>query len=245
MPPIKAVIFDYIGTLINARSYTLDASINKLHQALAEEGFQTDKQQFIESYAHFHEKYRLIRYGELREVTNAIWVSETLSHLGYAIDPQDSRMKTALNVFFQDYVESLELRPYASKLLKKLVSNHKIGLISNFTYAPVVFSSLRKLGLTKFFNSITVSGENGWRKPHQQIFRDTLQRLKVQFNEAIFIGDSPMEDIKGAKNAGIKTVFVASQFYDINDLNHSKQHPDYIMSDLEEIYNNLSRIIDS
>jgi putative hydrolase of the HAD superfamily len=245
MPQIKAVIFDYIGTLINARSYTLEASMNKLHRALVDEGFRTDKQQFLESYANAHEKYRLVRYGELREVTNAIWVSETLSNLGYPINPQDLRMKTALNVFFQDYVDSLELRPYAKKLLKKITETCKLGLISNFTYAPVVYSSLRKLGIAEFFNAIVVSGENGWRKPHQNIFKDTLKRLQVEANETVFIGDSPMEDIKGAMTVGFKTIFVCSQFYSIKDLNLSNQTPDFIMTDLKEIYNNLSYITDN
>ena len=48
-------------------------------------------------------------------------------------------MRMALNVFFQDYVDSLELRPYAEKLLKKASETFKLGLISNFTYAPVVY----------------------------------------------------------------------------------------------------------
>ena len=242
MPQIKAVITDYIGTLTNARSYTLDDSMNKLHQALVDSGFPTDKQQFLDSYAKAHEKYRLIRYGELREVTNAIWVSEALSNLGYDVTPEDSRVKTALNVFFQDYVDSLELRPYTKKLLKKINAVCKLGLLSNFTYAPVVYSSLRKLGIAEFFNTIAVSGENGWRKPHQKIFQDTLQRLQVKANEAVYIGDSPMEDIKGAKEAGLRTIFVSSQFYNLNDLNCSKQKPDLVMTDLKEIYYNLSQI---
>lgn len=239
----KAIITDYIGTLINARSYTMDDSVNKLHQALAEAGYPTDKKQFIDSYNKAHEKYRIIRYGELREVTNAIWVSETLSNLGYAVPPEDSCMKTALNVFFQDYVDSLELRPYANRLLKKIASICKIGLLSNFTYAPVVYSSLRKLGISGFFNVIAVSGENGYRKPHQKIFQDTLKHLHVKAEEVVYIGDSPLEDIKGAKQVGMRSVFVSSQFYNIKDLHCSKQKPDFVMTDLKEIYYNLARII--
>lgn len=243
MPQVKAVITDYIGTLTNARSYNLDASMNKLHAALTDVGFKTGKQKFLDAYAKAHEKYRLIRYGELREVTNAIWLSEALSSLGLKVDVEDHRMKEALNVFFQDYIDTLELRPCAKELLTKIAETCKLGLISNFTYAPVVYCSLRKLGISNFFNVIVVSGENGRRKPHQKIFQDTLQRLQVNADETVYIGDSPPEDIKGAKAAGLKTIFVSSQFYSLTELQKSGQNPDFIMADLEEILQNLPKIL--
>ena len=242
MQQIKAVITDYIGTLTNAKRYNMEASMANLHVALAEAGLKTDKQQFLDAYAKAHEKYRLIRFGELREVNNAIWLSETLCNLGYHVNPQDPRMKTALNKFFQDYIDSLELRPYAEKLLKKSAETCKLGLISNFTYAPVVHVSLRKLGISRYFNAVVVSGDIGWRKPHQRIFADAMHRLQVKAEETVYIGDCPEEDIKGAAQAGMKTVFVNSQFYNVADLHASGEKPDFIAADLLEIYRNFSKI---
>ena len=43
----KAVIFDYIGTLVNCRGYTMDASKEKLYRALVAEGFDVDREKFI------------------------------------------------------------------------------------------------------------------------------------------------------------------------------------------------------
>ncbi len=73
MVQVKAVITDYIGTLTNARCYSMDTSLIKLYDALVASGFQMDKEAFLATYTKAHEKYRLIRYGELREVTNAVW----------------------------------------------------------------------------------------------------------------------------------------------------------------------------
>ena len=42
----KAVIFDYIGTLVNCRNYTMDASKQKLYTALIAEGFDVAKEIF-------------------------------------------------------------------------------------------------------------------------------------------------------------------------------------------------------
>ncbi len=239
MPHIKAVITDYIGTLTNARCYTMEASMMKLHAALSEAGFCTDWQRFLETYEKAHEKYRLIRYRELREVDNSVWVSETLRNLGHEADAKDPRMKAALNVFFQDYVDSLALRRGARKLLKKASEKYKVGLVSNFTHAPVVYSSLRKLGISRYFNAIIVSGDCGWRKPHGKIFSDALNCLQVKAEEAIYIGDSPAEDIKGAREMGMKTVFVRSQFYNLSDLRECQEKPDYVVDSLEEFYGNF------
>jgi HAD superfamily hydrolase (TIGR01549 family) len=239
----KAVLTDYIGTLVNARYYNMDASRRTLHAALTDVGFETGLAEFLEAYTQAHEKYRVVRYEQLREVTNAVWVCEALSSLGCTVTPEDSRVKAALNVFFQKYLESLKLRPYAEKLIRTIKEHCKLGLVSNFTYAPLIYASLRKLGISQYFDAVLVSHENGWRKPHRQIFQDALRKLRVKAEEAVFIGDSPLEDIKGAQEAGIKTVFVPSQFYSLNDLCESGQKTDLIARDLEEIYRNFSKII--
>jgi len=239
----KAVIIDYIGTLINANYYNMVDSQRTLHRALAETGFETGLPEFLEAYARAHEKYRVVRYERFREVTNAVWVCEALTNLGCSVSQEDPRIKTALNVFFQRYIESLNLRPCAEQLLRRIKKQSRLGLISNFTYAPVIYASLRNLGIDHFFNAIVVSHENGWRKPHTQIFHDTLAKLQIRAEEAVFIGDSPLEDIKGAQAAGLRTVFVASQFFSLENLRESGQKPDFVASGLDEICRNFSEII--
>ena len=243
MAHAKAVLTDYIGTLVNSPNYSIDASRKKLYKALTEAGFEIGLTEFLEAYIEAHEKYRVVRYEQLREVTNAVWVCEALNNLGCSASADDSRIKTALNVFFQDYVDSLELRLYAKKLIKRIKENCKLGLVSNFTYAPVIYASLRKLGLNQFFDAVLVSDENGWRKPHKRIFLEALRKLQVTAEEAVFIGDSPLEDITGAKEIGMKTVFVPSQFYSLKDLQDSRKKPDFVAEDLRQIYRNFSAII--
>ena len=239
----KAVIFDYVGTLVNCRNYTMEASRENLHKALVNEGFDVAIDKFLEAYILAHEKYRKVRYEQLREVTNAVWVAEALCNLGFQVRADDYRIKAALNVFFKDYIDMLELRAGAKKLIKQAAQQCKVALISNFTHAPVIYSSLRKTGINTFFNVVVVSEENGWRKPSSHIFQDAIYKLQMQANEAVYIGDSPIEDIKGAKQAGLKTVFVASQFNTLKDLSDSQQKPDFIAKDLQAISENLTEII--
>jgi len=239
---IEAVIFDFIGTLANVKNYSLENSRMKLYKAIVDAGFKIDAERFLEAYSQTHEKYRIIRYQKLVEVTNAIWISEALNNLGFQTTPNDPRIKTAVNAFFEDYLNSLELRPCAKNMLKKLSTDYKLGLVSNFTYAPVIYAGLRKLGINQFFNAVLVSNEVGWRKPHPKIFNEALKRLKVSAHETIYVGDSPLEDVKGAKTVGMKTVFVSSQFYSTENLYESQEKPDIIVKNICELHKNFQSL---
>jgi putative hydrolase of the HAD superfamily len=240
---IKTIIFDFIGTLTNVKNYSLEASKTKLYMAIVEAGFNISAESFLEAYSQSHEKYRVVRYQELVEVTNAVWISEALNSLGFKTNPEDTCIKTAVNVFFEDYLNSLELRPYVKKLLYKVLMEYKLGLISNFTYAPVIYAGIRKLGINQFFNAVLVSEEAGWRKPNTKIFEEALRRLEATAKETVYVGDSPLEDIKGAKAVGMKTVFIPSQFYSLENLYESKQKPDTIMKNTQELYKKLPNFL--
>jgi len=242
LPLTKAIIFDFIGTLTNIKNYSLETSKTKLHKAIVEAGFNINAKSFLEAYSQSHEKYRVVRYKELVEVTNAIWISEALNNLGFKTKPEDTHIKTAVNIFFEDYLNSLELRPHVKKLLTKVSTKYKLGLVSNFTYAPVIYAGTKKLSINQFFNTILVSEEVGWRKPSRKIFEEALKRLDATAEETVYVGDSPLEDIKGAKAVGMKTVFVPSQFYSLENLHESQQKPDIITKNTKELYKKTSNL---
>ncbi|MEM2897490.1 MAG: HAD family hydrolase [Candidatus Bathyarchaeia archaeon] len=235
MPSTRAIIFDFIGTLTEVKNYSLEASKLKLYKAIVEAGFKIDAESFLDAYSQSHEKYRILRYQQLIEVANNVWISDALNKLGFNTDPNDPRIKTAVNVFFEDYLNSLELRPCAKKLLEKVSAEYKLGLISNFTHAPVIYAGLRKLDINRFFSAVLVSEEVGYRKPHVKIFEEALRRLASEPEETVYIGDSPLEDIKGAKALGMRTVFIPSQFYSLKNLRESQQQPDLIVNSICEL----------
>ncbi|MEM2104703.1 MAG: HAD family hydrolase [Candidatus Bathyarchaeia archaeon] len=240
---LKAVIFDFIGTLVNVEGYNLEVSKIKMFKAIEDAGFNVSCEKFLEAYTQAHEKYRVIRYQKFVEVTNAVWISEALNTLGFKTNPEDSRIKTAVNMFFEDYVDSLKLRKCAKQTLQRLSETYKLGLISNFTYAPVIYAGLRKVGINSFFNVVLVSDAVGWRKPCSEIFSQALKRLEAGPWETLYVGDSPDEDIKGAAQLGMKTVFVASQFFPLKALIESGQKPEATTKNLCELNRKMKEII--
>ncbi len=238
----RAVIFDFIGTLVYCKNYSMVDSEIKLYSTLISYGFELEKEQFLEAYKEAHQKYRKIRYEQFREVTNAVWVSEALCNLGFRTTPEHSGVKEALNIFFQDFLSTVELCKGAKQLLTQVSQQYRVGLISNFTYAPVIYKCLQKTGIHRYFNTVVISDEVELRKPSPKIFHDTLNCLGVQAHETVFIGDSPIEDIKGAQVAGLRTVFKPSQFNSLEDLVQSDQTPDQIVAELADIPQKINQI---
>lgn len=235
MMKLGAVVFDFIGTLAKVENYSLEDSEDKLFESLVADGFAVDHGHFMDAYNKAYRKYRDVRYKQLVEVDNAVWVSDALHLLDFATTPEDKRVKKAVSVFFEGYLSALKLRRLARLTLHKLSGLCYIGLVSNFTHAPVVYAGLRELKINDYFNVVLVSQAIGWRKPSPEIFKETLRRLDVEADEVVFVGDTPREDIQGAKNVGMRTVFIPSQFNSLADMQKADTPPDHYIEDLGDL----------
>jgi putative hydrolase of the HAD superfamily len=87
---------------------------------------------------------------------------------------------------------------------------------------------LRNLGLYQYFDVVTVSAIEGVEKPSPEIFSRTLDRLGISAEEAIHIGDSPLEDYSGAEGAGLGAALIDRH-------NLFAEEPYRCISSLEEI----------
>lgn len=67
---------------------------------------------------------------------------------------------------------------------------------------------LCSLGIFEIFETVTVSSIEGVEKPSSEIFHRTLERMGISADEAIHVGDSPLEDYTGAENAGLTSVLI-------------------------------------
>ena len=89
--------------------------------------------------------------------------------------------------------------------------------------------TLKKSGLDVYFDAIVISRDIGMRKPHPEIFNYALTNLGIKNRDAIHVGDSLEQDVQGAKNAGVKAIWVKGREENI----HIK--PDYTINSLEEL----------
>ena len=103
------------------------------------------------------------------------------------------------------------LDPEAKSVLGELQGRYKLALISNFDHPPHVHQLLDELALRPFFDAVVVSGDVGVKKPDPAIFAPALEQTGLATDEALFVGDSPEDDIAGAKAAGLRPILIQRQ----------------------------------
>ena len=90
-------------------------------------------------------------------------------------------------------------------LLEKLSESHKLGILTNGD-GRVQRLKIEKNNLDSLVDEIIVSNDFGYRKPEKEIFEEAKNRLPSENH--IFVGDTFDEDVKPAKEAGFKTVYI-------------------------------------
>ena len=112
-------------------------------------------------------------------------------------------------VLLQDFSDlgwsDVTLMPHAREVLSDL--RHlglKLGVVTN-GWTEKQLSCIRGLELESLLDDVLVSEAVGLRKPDPAIFHLALSRLGVSPDEALFVGDSPTNDISGPQSAGLRT----------------------------------------
>ena len=111
-----------------------------------------------------------------------------------------------------------------------------IGLISNTGMTPgAAFRRfLDQHKLLHYFDTRTFSDEVKLAKPSEQIFRMTVDSLHTTPEQTVHVGDHVINDVQGAKQVGMKTVWIEG-FYQREDPNDPKTEPDIAVPGLGEV----------
>ena len=123
-------------------------------------------------------------------------------------------------------------------MLEELRIKYQLGIISNTSSSESTYKVLSKLKIMHFFDTIVTSAECGIRKPYPGIFIHALKKLKVKIIPlTVFVGDSPIHDIRGARNVGMKTILVSK-----DRINRSTNESDIVINEVMDVPNALERL---
>jgi putative hydrolase of the HAD superfamily len=123
------------------------------------------------------------------------------------------REKADVDVDFLPFVkqvrDAIRYRPFPDVLptLRSLCRWGKtLAVVSNWD--PALPTLLAEVGLAEFFAFILPSAEIGVEKPDGRIFSVALQRLGLEPQEVVHIGDSYEADVVGARAVGITPILL-------------------------------------
>lgn len=128
------------------------------------------------------------------------------------------------------YKELEKPYPLTESVLAELSKKYKLGIIANQSAGSE--QRLTDWGISKYFDLVIASAEEGVEKPNPEIFRIALERANCLPENAVMVGDRIDNDILPAKKIGMKTVWVKQGF-----AKHQPKSdvPDYTIQTLDEI----------
>ncbi|MBS1724437.1 MAG: HAD-IA family hydrolase [Armatimonadetes bacterium] len=82
----------------------------------------------------------------------------------------------------------------------------KMAIVSNWDIS--LHKAVRSYGLAPFFDKVVASMEEGIEKPDPRIFKIALDALGIDPLECVHVGDNPLDDLAGARRAGMKAFVI-------------------------------------
>ena len=191
MPSARCVLFDALGTLVE-----LEPPWTHLAAALGIEadervvrGFEAEMRYYR---AHSDEGRDPESLADLRRRCAGVLSRELGQEIGVETMMGAIRFRP-----FSDVPPALsELRGRGLKLV--CVSNWDCSL-------PRV---LERCGIGHLLDGVVTSAEAGARKPDRAIFERGLELAGCAASDALHVGDTPAEDLDGARSAGIRVLLI-------------------------------------
>jgi len=207
MNSVRAIGFDLFNTLITVEPPTIQEAANRLTSALLDAGLPVEPESFQQAHRESAVEFLKQSRQDGKETHNRFWISEALASQGHHVHPDDARIARAVDAYFSAFLDFSHPLPGTQEMLANLAERYLLGLLSNFTHAPAARKIIDGVGLTPYFETVLISGELGYRKPHPLVFERLIQALGVEKHRILFVGDDPDSDVSGAQMAGLRPVW--------------------------------------
>jgi 2-haloacid dehalogenase len=189
--PIKAVIFDAYGTLLKNEGIMLVP-----RRIVADHGLSTRVEDVLRLWIDLYsDATQRPPFRTLREIQGDI-LRHLLRQLGV-----DADAAPYVDLFFQ-VTTTVELYPEVPDVLRALAPV-RAAIVSNADH-----EHLAAWAFTLPVEFILVSEAVRAYKPHPLMFRTALRQFGLERHEVLHVGDSDVDDIEGAKAAGLRVAWV-------------------------------------
>jgi len=132
------------------------------------------------------------------------FVRRILRRVGSDADPEPVRAAIADNFLRpESFVVYGDALPALDALLER---GARLAVVSNWNAR--LPELLAELGFGRSFELVLASAAFGRSKPDPAIFREALRRLGARADEAVHVGDHPVNDVAAARRAGIRALLL-------------------------------------
>jgi putative hydrolase of the HAD superfamily len=207
---IKAVLFDMFDTLmmIEHDHAFYQPSLRKAHAFLVHNGINVPFNTFSAAYVEARDALYAAADAQMGEPHFNLRIVNALRSLGYDFDVSSDMVRGATLAFCEEFMRYVRIDKHAKRVLEELHRKYKLGIVSNYAIPECVFKLLERHGLAELFDVVVVSGAVNKRKPSPEIFQRALEKMGVDVESAVFVGDTVDADIQGPQSVGMKTIYI-------------------------------------
>ncbi|MBU1309129.1 MAG: HAD-IA family hydrolase [Gammaproteobacteria bacterium] len=201
LTPVKALSFDLDDTLYDNKP-VIAAAEQAMLQALAQQVPETTK---LDSEFWWQQRLQLAKTNPAIRHDIGRWrllgIEAGLVSLGLATGDAAAVAKMAYGAFLAERTR-ISLTPDVIALLSALAQRYTLIAITNGN------ACIDKMGIGELFEFSLQAGPDGRMKPYADLFLAAANRLQVQPNQILHIGDSHRADVMGALNAGCQAAWL-------------------------------------
>jgi len=155
-----------------------------------------------------------------------------LKQLAAETGDTDAWVESAFLVFYNAR-QKVYLFDDVLPVLSKLKKNYTLAALTNGN------AHISKTGLSDYFDFQISAADVQASKPDPAMFLSAMKKAEVSPQQTIHVGDHPLHDIQGARNAGIDTVWL-NRF--TQSWNPADPKPDQQFDNLNQFHNWLSEL---
>jgi putative hydrolase of the HAD superfamily len=202
-PPVRAVIFDWGGTLTPWHSVDLEEQWTVYARAVHGRDDQATAALAARILSAEEAAWQRARTGQ-----GSAHLDELLREVGLEpADPAHAAALTAYRLYWEPHTFTDEqVRPLWEGLRERGV---RVGVLSNTIWSRGYHRGVfERDGVLDLIDADVYSSEIAWTKPHPEAFRAAATALGVEPAEAVYVGDRPYEDVHGSQLAGMRAIWV-------------------------------------
>ncbi len=208
--PVEAVIFDLDGTLRHSEPRSMDL----FHDLAQRHGLSLDEQirrmAVRWNHAYWADSEEREADAEAAEDREAFWLNYARRHLIAlgARRAQAEKLAPKLHRLMVENYDPVDVVPQDVVPTLKALSaqGYRLALVSN--RSDPLEETVTELSLDGRFELTLAAGEVGWWKPDPRLLQHAAEEIGVEPGCAVYVGDNPYADVRGARNAGMHPVLV-------------------------------------
>ena len=231
---MEALLFDIDDTL-----YDQVLPFSRAYEVVFGGRYELDVQAlFVNSRKRSDEVYEMSLRGEIpMEDMHIYRIQKAFEDLNVSISREEA---LAFQKEYEKNQKSIEVSDTVADMLDFCKDKVKLGIVTN---GPDKHqrNKVSSLGLTRWVPEkyIFVSGALGIAKPDPGIFKIAMECMDIGL-DGYYVGDSFKNDVVGANDAGLKTIWFNRRSHVLSEKNVK---PDYIVTSEQQLYELLRKLM--